>query len=245
MYTAVLMMAMTASVDVPEARRGGCGGGCFGGCMGGGRRMRGGGGCCGCYGGGYGGCYGGCYGGGWGGCYGGGCYGGGCYGGGCYGGGCYGGGCYGGGCYGGGVVISGGGCYGGVISGGCYGGGVISGGVIMPGTGTVVPSGEQLKTKPEEKKKNGETMVPAPATIVVDLPADAKVLIDNEATTSTGSSRVFTSPILNPGKEYHYTLKAEIVRDGKTVKAEKVIAVKAGETTPVTLTLPAVGVAQR
>jgi uncharacterized protein (TIGR03000 family) len=220
MYTAVLMMAMTASVDVPEARRGGCGGGCFGGCMGGGRRMRGGG-CCGCYGGGYGGCYGGGYGG----CMGMG-YGGGCMGMG-YGGGCMGMG-YGGGCYGGGV-----------ISGGCYGG-VISGGVIMPSTGT---SGEKLQTKP--KPKDGETMAPAPATIVVDLPADAKLLIDNEATTSIGSSRVFTSPTLNPGKEYHYTLKAEIVRDGKTVQAEKVIAVKAGELTPVTLTLPAVGVAQR
>jgi uncharacterized protein (TIGR03000 family) len=164
-----------------------------------------------------------------------------------YGGGCmgmgYGGGCmgmgYGGGCYGGGVIS--GGCYGGgVISGGgCIG--TIGGGVIMPSTGT---TGEKLKTEPKEKK-NGETMAPAPATIVVDLPAEAKLLIDNEATTSTGSSRVFTSPTLNPGKEYHYTLKAEIVRDGKTVKAEKVIAVKAGETTSATLTLPTVGVAQR
>ena len=74
-------------------------------------------------------------------------------------------------------------------------------------------------------------MAPAPATIVVDLPADAKLLIDNELTTTTGSSRVFVSPTLNPGQEYHYTLKAEIVRDGKPVTVEQVIAVRAGETT--------------
>jgi uncharacterized protein (TIGR03000 family) len=233
MYTAVLMMALTAGADMPDGRRGGgchgcrggCSGGCYGGCYGGG--CYGGGGCCGCYGGG-------------GGCYGGGCYGGGCYGGGCYGGGY--GGCYGGGyggCYGGGISY--GGCYGGVGA-GCYGGQVIGGSVITPGT--VVPGGEKLKKEPKEKGDK-ETMAPAPATIVVELPADAKLLIDNEATTSTGSSRVFTSPTLNPGKEYHYTLKAELVRDGKPVKAEKVVTVKAGVITPVTLTLPAASVAQR
>jgi len=224
MYTAVLMMALTTGVDMPDGRRGGgchgCRGGCSGGCYGGGCY---GGGCCGCCGGGYGGCCGG-------GCCGGGGCGGGCYGGGCYGGGCYGGGISYGGCAGGGIIY-GGGCAGGV------------GGVIMPSTG-VPAGGEKLQTKPKEKKED-ETMAPAPATIVVELPADAKLLIDNEATTSIGSSRVFTSPTLNPGKEYHYTLTAEVVRDGKSVKAEKVVAVKAGAMTPVTLTLPQVGVAQR
>ena len=53
------------------------------------------------------------------------------------------------------------------------------------------------------------------------------------------------SPELKPGKTYQYTLKAEIVRDGKTVKAERVVDVKAGKVTPVKFTLPAVGVATR
>jgi uncharacterized protein (TIGR03000 family) len=132
----------------------------------------------------------------------------------------YGGGCYGGGCYGGA------GCYGGV------------GGTIIPGT---VPATPEKAPMPGQKK----TQLSAPATILVDLPNDAKLLIDNEATTSTGTSRVFQSPELNPGKEYHYTLTAEVVRDGKPIKAEQVVTVKAGEITPVTLTLPPVGVAQR
>jgi uncharacterized protein (TIGR03000 family) len=192
------------------------------------------GGCHGCRGGCYG-CWGGCYGC-WGGCHGcwGGCHGcwGGCHGcwGGCWGcwGGCYG--CYGcfGGCFGG--------CYGGIPYGG-YGHG---GGMVMPGTAR--PGGEKA---PRPKEKKEESMVPAPATIVVELPPDAKLLIDNEATTSKGGSRLFQSPILNPGKEYQYTLKAEVVRDGKPIKAEQVVTVRAGQTTPVTLTLPTLGIAQR
>jgi uncharacterized protein (TIGR03000 family) len=230
MYSVVLMAALTSGVDMPDfGRRGGgccgCSGGYSAGCYGGGRHGRHGGGCCGTvysYG-----CYGSVsYGGGFG-------YGGGCYGSG-YG---YGGGFgYGGGCYGSGYGYGGGFGYGG----GCYGGGY-----ILPGAG--VPGGhvEPLKTKPKEKGKEEEVMGPAPATIVVELPADAKLLIGDNATTSTGSSRVFQSPALEPGREYHYTVKAEVIRDGKPVKVEQVIAVKAGETTPVTLTLPATGVAQR
>jgi uncharacterized protein (TIGR03000 family) len=120
--------------------------------------------------------------------------------------------------------------------GGCYGGHVV------PKKDGKEP--EKLKDKPKEKDK--ETRVtPAPATIVVSLPADAKLFVDDAATTSTGSSRVFVSPSLNPGREYHYTIKAEVIRNGKPVKVEQVVAVRAGETTPVPLTLPAAGVVQR
>lgn len=176
----------------------------------------------GCCGGCYGGCYGGCHGGRHGGRHGGGCCG-------CMG---YSYGCMGYGCMGMGY----GGCMG-MGYGGCYGGGMYMPGTIQQGT-----SGEHIKKKPDEKKKS---MLPAPATLVVELPADAKLLIDNEATTSTGSSRVFQSPVLNPGKEYHYTLKAEIVRNGKPVKVEQVVTFEPGEIKSVKMTLPAAGVAQR
>jgi uncharacterized protein (TIGR03000 family) len=169
----------------------------------------------------------------------GGCHGGrsgrGCHG--CHGcSGCYGGG-YGYGCMGMGY----GGCMGmgGMGYGGCMGMG--HGGMMMQGG--AIQQGEQIKKKPTTKEE--EVRVPTSATIVVQLPADAKLLIENEATTSTGASRVFQSPVLNPGKEYHYTLKAEVVRDGKPVRFEKVVEVKAGQITPVTLTLPTLGVAQR
>jgi uncharacterized protein (TIGR03000 family) len=216
MYSMVLMAALTTGVDVPDLGRRGSN-------------------CCGCSGGYYGcsGCYGGCNS----------CGGGrragrrhGCSGG-CYG--CSGGyyGCS-GGCYGcSGVVYQGcsgmyQGCSGGMYQGCC-------GGVIHT---PVAPAPEKAPA-PTEKKK-AELMGSTSATLVVNLPADAKLRIDETATTSTGTNRVFQSPALEPGKVYQYTLRAEIIRDGKPVKMEKVVEVEAGQTKQVPLTLPTTAVAQ-
>ena len=48
------------------------------------------------------------------------------------------------------------------------------------------------RKKDGEKKDDGKekTMISAPATIIVSLPADAKLTIDDAATTSTASPRV-------------------------------------------------------
>jgi uncharacterized protein (TIGR03000 family) len=76
------------------------------------------------------------------------------------------------------------------------------------------------------------------AMIVVSLPADAKLTIDGEATTSTSDKRVFVSSNLPTGQEFHYTLKAQVVVDGKSVEVSKVVTVRAGEETNVTLAAP-------
>jgi uncharacterized protein (TIGR03000 family) len=101
---------------------------------------------------------------------------------------------------------------------------------------------EEIK-KPEEKKP--EVLVPSPATIIVSLPADANLTIDDAATTSTAAVRVFTSPTLPLGQEFHYTLKAEYLRDGKPVVISRDITVRAGEETRVTLEAGLAGVASR
>jgi uncharacterized protein (TIGR03000 family) len=143
----------------------------------------------------------------------GGCHGGGCGGGSCGGGGyCGGGGCGGGGCGGG---YCGGGYGGGSAGGACY----AYGGYV--GTGTAVVATE------------------APATIVVSVPADAKVTIDNNPTTSTSDRRVFVSPSLPLGRDYHYSVQAKVMRDGKPVTVAKTITVRAGEETQVSLDVPA------
>ncbi len=162
--------------------------------------------------------------GGWVGCHG--CRGGrrGCHG--CNGGwsGCHG--CYGGGCYGGG-------CYGCAASHGCHG----CGGYVMPPP----PAPKPMPMETEKKK----TAAPSPATIVVTLPADAKLAIDDYATNSTSGRRTFVSPALEPGKNYVYTLKAEVVRDNKPVTITREARVRAGETTTVSIDLPAAAVAAR
>jgi uncharacterized protein (TIGR03000 family) len=93
-------------------------------------------------------------------------------------------------------------------------------------------------------KKTG--MTAAPATIIVSLPADARLSIDDAVTTSTSDRRVFVSPELNPGREYHYTLKAEWTYNGKPVTATREVAVSAGKETTVSFTAEAAtGVASR
>jgi len=91
---------------------------------------------------------------------------------------------------------------------------------------------------------NGIALADAPATIVVSLPADAKLTIDDEATTSTSDHRVFVSPNLPSGQEFHYTLKAEIKVDGKAQVVSQIVTVRAGEQTSVQLSAPT-GVAER
>ncbi|MBY0527437.1 MAG: TIGR03000 domain-containing protein [Gemmataceae bacterium] len=137
---------------------------------------------------------------------------------GCYGGyaGCYG--CY-GGCYGGW-----GGCYGGCYGGGCYGG---WGGCYGGYAGYAPAYAAPVKV----------AQVPAPtvtttarAKIVIDVPAEAKLYIDDHLTKATSDKRTFDTPTLNQGQAYFYEMRAEVVRDGKTYSETKRIQFKAGET---------------
>ncbi len=175
-------------------------------------------GCHGCYG-----CYGchGCYG--CCGCWGGyGCYG--CYGccGGCWG--CYGccGGCW--GCYG-----CWGGCWGCYSACGCCGG---WGGAVIAAPaagGDAAPRMEDRRDDKKDDKKQTRAASPFRAKLVVSLPADAKLYIDDNLTKATSGRRTFNTPTLQNGQLYYYVLRAEMVRDGKTVRETKRVLIRAGE----------------
>lgn len=108
--------------------------------------------------------------------------------------------------------------------------------------------GQKGDKKEEEIKKPApkpEAAAPAPATIIVTLPADATLTIDDAATTSTASPRVFTSPVLPNGKDFHYTLKAKYVRAGQPVVLSREVTVRAGQETRVNLEAGLAGVASR
>ena len=120
------------------------------------------------------------------------------------------------------------GCTGYTSCGGCYGGGC-SGYTTYGGCcGTVIMQGGEKKKEGKEGKEKNDEQIAAPATIVVSLPADAKLMVDGKATTSTSAVRTFVSPELTPGKSYYYTLKAEVVREGKPVVVEKRVDIAAG-----------------
>ncbi|HBI45488.1 MAG TPA: hypothetical protein DDY78_21930 [Planctomycetales bacterium] len=234
MYSVVLMMAMTSGGDVADNghRHGGCCGGyeSYSSCSGG--------------------SYSGCCGGSYSGCCGGGHHrhhrhhGGGCCGGESYG------------CCGGYSGYSG--CNGGYAGySGCTGGQVIIGDghehhEMHDGDHDGHHEGHHDDKKggkgPEEEIKKPakpEAATPAPATIIVSLPANATLTIDDAATTSTASTRVFTSPVLPAGKDFHYTLKAQYIRAGQPVVLSREVTVRAGEETRVNLQAGLAGVASR
>jgi uncharacterized protein (TIGR03000 family) len=98
---------------------------------------------------------------------------------------------------------------------------------------------EPLRTAP--KKTQEEVSAPAAATIVVSLPADAKLTVDGTPTTSTSNRRTLFTPPLARGSAYVYTLRAEV--NGQTQSQD--VQVRAGQVTQAQFTFPASSVAGR
>ena len=243
MYSVLMMAALTAGSSAPDFGFGGggcgcyitCGCGCYGGggggCYGGGGGGYNGGGGCGGYGGGGGGYNGGggygCYGGGGGGYNGGG----GC---GCYGGG--GGGFNGGGGYGCGGAAQQQMPYAAPVVQPII---VVCVPVPMPPAptavavaparrpaapacdcGTTPPGpgaapGQRPETVPPPRRldANGQE-TGAKAKVIVELPRDAKLFIDEQLMKSNSDKRAFITPPLANGQEYFYDVRAEVVRNG-------------------------------
>jgi uncharacterized protein (TIGR03000 family) len=151
---------------------------------------------------------------------------------GCYGGGCYGGAYYGGcrgGCYGG--VSYGGGCYGGAYYGDGYYGGYPYRTMPPAKTPEKVPppkgSGSEEQTAPPNRED-----LPPPETsarLIIAVPADATVFIDERPTTTTASQRTFATPALERGFRYYYTVRAEVVRNGALFTSTQRVSFGAGD----------------
>jgi len=114
--------------------------------------------------------------------------------------------------------------------------------MAAPAAMPVAPAAPAGESVPAPKKT---TMAPNAATIVVSLPADATLTVDDTLTTSTSASRVFYTPALDQGKEFTYTLKASVLRDGRTVSVSKQVPVRAGQETRITLEVPTTSVVSK
>jgi uncharacterized protein (TIGR03000 family) len=143
------------------------------------------------------------------------------------------------GCYGGGYgyPVSYG-CTGGYVGGygapmsyGCTGGYV--GGSNVPAFSAPAPAAPSTTEPIPAPKEKKTSQLNAPATIYVSLPADAKLTVDGQSTTSTSSERVLVTPEIASGSQFVYTLRAEIVRDGQSLSLSRRVAVSAGETVEV------------
>jgi uncharacterized protein (TIGR03000 family) len=106
----------------------------------------------------------------------------------------------------------------------------------MPADPALPPAGAPAAPAP------GGAPAPAPAAgqntslnssdglLSVNVPDDAKIFVNGQPTTSTGASRQYVSRNLQPGFNYTYEVRAELVREGRTVEQVKTVDVRAGET---------------
>jgi uncharacterized protein (TIGR03000 family) len=75
------------------------------------------------------------------------------------------------------------------------------------------------------------------ATLNVHVPADAKVFVNGLATKSSGAERHYVSNGLRPGYNYSYEIRAEFIRDGRSVSQTKTVKLRAGDSSDVTFEL--------
>jgi uncharacterized protein (TIGR03000 family) len=104
-----------------------------------------------------------------------------------------------------------------------------------PRDGTTPPTPQ---SRPTGERPMPQASLQVPATIVVTLPADARLSIEDEPTRATTGERVFVSPPLEPGKTYTYKLKAEVDRNGEKKTTTQNVEVRAGETSRVAVDFP-------
>jgi uncharacterized protein (TIGR03000 family) len=71
------------------------------------------------------------------------------------------------------------------------------------------------------------------ARVMVQLPEDGKLFVDGVPCPLDSATRTFSTPRLDPGRQYYYTLKAEVVRDGQAQSESRRVFVEAGRQTSV------------
>jgi uncharacterized protein (TIGR03000 family) len=71
------------------------------------------------------------------------------------------------------------------------------------------------------------------ARLVIQVPPDAQVTVEGQPVQQMGPVRQLVSPPLEPGKPFHYTVKAQWNQNGQPVTQEKKVDVQAGQTATV------------
>jgi uncharacterized protein (TIGR03000 family) len=91
---------------------------------------------------------------------------------------------------------------------------------MMPPAGS---EGAPYPRKDEGKEQQSR------AKIVIEVPEDAKLFIDDQLMKTTSTQRAFATPMLDEGQAYYYIVRAEVIREGKTYEQTRRVIVRAGE----------------
>ncbi len=109
-------------------------------------------------------------------------------------------------------------------SGACYGCSGMMHGCAVPMMAPAAPMAEPIGAPKQGSRAT------TPAKLVVELPENAKLYVDDQLMKVSSPSKTFNTPALQPGQTYYYILRAEVVRDGKTLQETQRILVQAGQT---------------
>lgn len=71
------------------------------------------------------------------------------------------------------------------------------------------------------------------ALVVVKLPEEGQLTIDDSTTKQDGEVRTFVTPPLEPGKQFTYTLAVTVKRDGKLLTRKAEVVVRSARTSSV------------
>ena len=73
------------------------------------------------------------------------------------------------------------------------------------------------------------------AYLNINVPADAKLYLQDQLMTVEGAQRRFVTPLIQAGEQHLYTVKVEVVRDGKTLTKTAQTTVTLGQEAVVTV----------
>jgi uncharacterized protein (TIGR03000 family) len=81
----------------------------------------------------------------------------------------------------------------------------------------------------------GAAPVMSVAYLNVNVPADARVYLQDQRMTLTGELRRFVTPALRAGEQRTYTMRVEVDRNGQTISRTTQVAYTAGQQVDVTV----------
>jgi uncharacterized protein (TIGR03000 family) len=91
-----------------------------------------------------------------------------------------------------------------------------------------------------EAPEKAPPSAPADASVKVILPdAEADIWFNGKRTATAGAVRSFSTPPLEPGRNYYYDVTAAWYQDGRLVTAQRTATVSPGRTTVIDFTRPA------
>lgn len=101
---------------------------------------------------------------------------------------------------------------------------------VAPAPSTTPAPKSDPKLKPKADPDDDELVSTGTrARVVVSLPANGKLFVDNTPIANAAGVKTFRTPELSKGQQYYYEMRAEVVVDGKVVSQTRRVTLTAGD----------------